>query len=269
MWKVPKALRLPGLTVLVAGAALSLGAQTLTPAAVAAPAAPAPRHAAVMVAPNKTGGLDCNGLSPIQHPVKADMACADPRGPSIWGGRFFENGHYIGHDEPSMRFVSSRPGSGDNFSMNETMPADPAAMPTVKTPGHDVTHWFELSVAPWISTTVCDPNSAPLGVVQAGVRRQRAARQVPGWRPGVRGAAVLPARLRPVRGRDQLRQHALVLGADHRQPGVHRDRERLLQQQLHRAGELRVHPDQRRAHRAAQPAEVGPGHRARPTRTRC
>ena len=162
MWKVPKALRLPGLTVLVAGAALSLGAQTLTPAAVAAPAAPAPRHAAVMVAPNKTGGLDCNGLSPIQHPVKADMACADPRGPSIWGGRFSENGHYIGHDEPSMRFVSSRPGSGDNFSMNETMPADPAAMPTVKTPGHDVTHWFELSVAPWISTTVCDPNSAPL-----------------------------------------------------------------------------------------------------------
>jgi hypothetical protein len=162
MWKVPKALRLPGLTVLVAGAALSLGAQTLTPAAVAAPAAPAPPHAAVMVAPNKTGELDCNGLSPIQHPVKRDMACADPKGPSIWGGRFFENGHYIGHDEPSMRFVSSRPGSGDNFSMNETMPTDPLAMPTVKNPGHDVTHWFELSVAPWISTTVCDPNSAPL-----------------------------------------------------------------------------------------------------------
>ncbi|MGH3396340.1 MAG: hypothetical protein ACRDPO_16800 [Streptosporangiaceae bacterium] len=165
MWKVPKALRLPGLSVLVAGAALSLGTQTLTPAAVAAPAArhaSAARHPAVMVAPNKTGGLDCNGLSPIQHPVKADLACADPKGSSIWGGRFFENGHYIGHDEPSMRFVSSRPGSGSNFSMNETMPADPAAMPTVKKPGHDVTHWFELSVAPWISTTVCDPNSAPL-----------------------------------------------------------------------------------------------------------
>jgi hypothetical protein len=159
MSKVPKALRLPGLSVLVAGAVLSLGAQTLTPAAVAAPIV---RHAAVMVAPNKTGELDCNGLSPIQHPVKGDMACADPKGPSIWGGRFFENGHYIGHDEPSMRFLSSRPGSGDNFTMNETMPADPAAMPTVKTPGHDVTHWFELSVAPWISTTVCDPNSAPL-----------------------------------------------------------------------------------------------------------
>src|ERR1700722_6070877 len=159
MWKVPKALRLPGLSVLVAGAVLSLRPQTPTPAAVAAPIA---RHAAVMVAPNKTGGLDCNGLSPIQHPVKGDMACADPRGPSIWGGRFFENGHYIGHDEPSMRFVSSRPGSGSNFSMNETMPADPAALPTVKTPGKDVTHWFELSIAPWISTTVCDPNSAPL-----------------------------------------------------------------------------------------------------------
>ena len=29
-------------------------------------------------------------------------------------------------------------------------------------PGRDVTHWFELSVAPWFSTDVCDPNSAPL-----------------------------------------------------------------------------------------------------------
>ena len=29
-------------------------------------------------------------------------------------------------------------------------------------PGRDVTHWFELSIAPWFSTTVCDPHSAPL-----------------------------------------------------------------------------------------------------------
>ena len=158
MWKVPKALRLPGLSVLVAGAALALGAQALTPAAMAAPAA---GHSTIWVAPNKTGEIDCNGLSPIQHSVKRDMACADPRGSAIWGGRFFENGHYIGHDEPSMRFVSSRPGSGSDFTMSEKMPADPAAAPTVKTPGHDVTDWFELSVAPWISTTVCDPNSAP------------------------------------------------------------------------------------------------------------
>jgi hypothetical protein len=35
-------------------------------------------------------------------------------------------------------------------------------MPTVARPGRDVTHWFELSVAPWFSTDVCDPHSAPL-----------------------------------------------------------------------------------------------------------
>ena len=57
------------------------------------------------VPPNPAGELDCNGLSPIQTALKADLACADPRG--SWGGRFYENGSYIGHDEPSVRF--SRP----------------------------------------------------------------------------------------------------------------------------------------------------------------
>ena len=88
------------------------------------------------------------------------MICAHPRGGD--GGRFEDNGHYIGHDEPSFRFISNVKGSGRNFTINETLPKDPVADPTVKKPGHDVTHWFELSVAPWISTTVCDPNSAPM-----------------------------------------------------------------------------------------------------------
>jgi hypothetical protein len=119
----------------------------------------APTHPQVFT-PNSMGGLDCNGLSPIQRPVKNGMMCADPRGGD--GGRFFENGHYIGHDEPSFRFLSNVKGSGRNFKINETLPVDPAGKPTVKTPGKDKTHWFELSVAPWISTTVCDPNSAPI-----------------------------------------------------------------------------------------------------------
>src|SRR5580700_12199109 len=112
------------------------------------------------VPPNPAGELDCNGLSPIQAGVKDDLACADPRG--SWGGRFYENGRYIGHDEPSVRFLSSTPGSGNDFSITETLPVDPSAAPTVADPGHDVTDWFELSVAPWFSTVVCDPNSAPL-----------------------------------------------------------------------------------------------------------
>src|SRR5262249_7024873 len=111
------------------------------------------------VRPDQAGELDCNGLSPIQRPVKPNLACADPRGPA--GGRAYENGHYIGHDEPSVRFISSRPGSGNNITITEILPRDPAARPTVKTPGHDVTHWFELANAPWFSTAVCDPNSLP------------------------------------------------------------------------------------------------------------
>lgn len=56
-----------------------------------------PRGMHAEVAPRATGELDCNGLSPIQHAVKDNLACADPKG-SI-GGRFYENGHYIGHDD--------------------------------------------------------------------------------------------------------------------------------------------------------------------------
>jgi hypothetical protein len=154
--------------VLTIAAVLSLGAQGLATAATGHPAAaghPASAAARAIahpgtIKPRSVGELDCNGLSPIQRPVKGAVMCKDPRG--SWGGRFYENGHYIGHDEPSVRFLSSRPGSGSNFTMNESLPKDPGRRPTVKNPGHDRTHWFELSIAPWISTTVCDPNSAPL-----------------------------------------------------------------------------------------------------------
>jgi hypothetical protein len=112
------------------------------------------------VKPGRLGELDCNGFSPIQRPVKLGLACADPRG--SYGGRFLDNGHYIGHDEPSVRFLSTRPGSGNNFSITENLPRDPTALPTVRAPGKDVTHWFELTTAPWFSIDLCDPNSAPL-----------------------------------------------------------------------------------------------------------
>jgi hypothetical protein len=112
------------------------------------------------VRPNKIGELDCNGLSPVQRPVKHAILCQDPRGSDA--GRFEENGHYIGHDEPSVRFLSAQPGSGDNTTLTERLPVEPAALPTVRHPGRDVTHTFELTVAPWLSTTVCDPQSTPM-----------------------------------------------------------------------------------------------------------
>ena len=128
---------------------------------------PAPASAAVTYAPQPYGELDCNGLSPVQHPVRASMDCTDVRGSSstatayTWAGRFYDNGRYIGHDEPDMTFLSDMPGTGDNVTWTETLGSDPSSAPTVATPGKDVSHWFELSVAPWFSMTMCDPDSYP------------------------------------------------------------------------------------------------------------
>ncbi|MGE5132641.1 MAG: hypothetical protein ACM32E_06985 [Gemmatimonadota bacterium] len=113
------------------------------------------------VKPNKLGELDCNGWSPIQQPVRRTMACTDPHGSAATGGRFYDNGWYIGHDEPDLRFVSPQPGSGNDVTWNETLGADPAAAPTTGSPGSDVTHYLELSAAPWFSMTMCDPQSYP------------------------------------------------------------------------------------------------------------
>ena len=112
MRKLWQAHRLSALAVLVAGAALSLAAQGLVAAATASSAG-TPGAAASAVRPRAVGGLDCNGLSPIQRPAQARH---DVRRPA-WhdGGRFVENGHYIGHDEPSFRFLSNLKGSGRNI----------------------------------------------------------------------------------------------------------------------------------------------------------
>lgn len=147
--------RVPGRTWLIAAAGVSLLAgQAL--AGVTANAAPVAHG----VRPNAVGELDCNGHSTIQRSVKPTLLCTDIRGLTPYH-RFYDNGHYVGHDEPSIRFLSNRPGSGNNVTFTERLPRDPAAMPTVTHPGHDVTHWFELSIAPWFGMSICDPRSYP------------------------------------------------------------------------------------------------------------
>ncbi|HEY2442150.1 MAG TPA: hypothetical protein VGI31_03360 [Streptosporangiaceae bacterium] len=153
--------RLFGLVLLIAAGALALATMSLVGSGTArAQGAAAGAKPGAGVAPRATGEIDCNGLSPVQRPVKAGIMCEDPRGPEA--GRFTENGHYIGHDEPSVRLISDQPGSGSNVTVNERLPVDPGALPTVKHPARDVTHWFELSIAPWLSIDVCDPHSTPL-----------------------------------------------------------------------------------------------------------
>ena len=83
--------RLSALSALLVTAALSLAAQGLVTTAAASTAGrvavtastasaarPAARPGAVR--PRAVGGLDCNGLSPVQRPARPGMMCADPRG---------------------------------------------------------------------------------------------------------------------------------------------------------------------------------------------
>jgi hypothetical protein len=116
--------------------------------------------------PASQGELDCNGFSPVQKPLRenecADIRGADTTNANTWGGRFYDNGHYIGHDEPNTDFLSSAPGSGNNVTWTVTLGKNPKAAPTDVDPGHDVTNWFELTPAPWFSMALCDPNSFPL-----------------------------------------------------------------------------------------------------------
>ncbi len=113
---------------------------------------------AAHVRPNAVGELDCNGFSPIQRSAKPTLVCADP---ALGHQRFEDHGHYIGHDEPSLRFISSKPGSGSDVTWTERLPVEPRALPTTGHPGSDVTHTFELSLAPWFSMNLCDPKSDP------------------------------------------------------------------------------------------------------------
>jgi hypothetical protein len=130
----------------------------------------APKASASATKPTvqKFGLLDCNGHSLIETSLRASSACTDIRGipdehtANNWNDRFFDNGHYIGHDEPDLTFDSAVPGSGNNVTWVETVGTDPSAAPTDAHPGHDVTDWFEITPAPWDSMMLCDSDSYPL-----------------------------------------------------------------------------------------------------------
>jgi hypothetical protein len=98
------------------------------------------------------GNLDCNGYSQIQKPLKSSyLPCTDFY---LWGGRGYDNSHYIGHDEPSVGFFSNVPGSGNNMQWDITLPTS-RPLPAVQT--------FQLTIAPWFAMAICDPNSFPGG----------------------------------------------------------------------------------------------------------
>ncbi|HEX9034309.1 MAG TPA: hypothetical protein VF834_20890 [Streptosporangiaceae bacterium] len=125
------------------------------------------------VAPNKVNMLDCNGWSKAYKSVNPYFKgkCVDPHGPlssSQWGvssapgakhlTRFVDNGHYVGHDEPSVKFISSAANSGNTMTYFMQMPKDPVAKATNN---GKVVDYAELSPAPWFGLPLCDPLSYP------------------------------------------------------------------------------------------------------------
>jgi hypothetical protein len=99
--------------------------------------------------------LDCNMTA-------LEQLCTDPHGKLYDGhlARFRDpqTGQYVGHDEPSVKFISSRPGSGNTMSYGMQLATDPAKAPTAS---GSVTHYAELSPAPWFGLPICDSKSYP------------------------------------------------------------------------------------------------------------
>jgi hypothetical protein len=157
-------------------AVASVGLATASQAATAAPAKTAASGAGVtttaarpQVKPNKVNNLDCNGYSTKYQSLRkgGKMNCTDPMrlhkvtydGKSVLRGyRFQDNGHYIGHDEPSVKFISHVAGTGNTMSYLTKLPVDPRRQPTAS---GSVTDYSELSIAPWFGLPMCDPGSYP------------------------------------------------------------------------------------------------------------
>jgi hypothetical protein len=120
-----------------------------------------PAGASASVAPNATNNLDCNAWSASYQSARPAMKelCTDPI--AVINGkatRFLDNGWYVGHDEPSVKFISSQPGSGNTMTYTMRLPTDPRKAPTAD---GSVTDYGELSVAPWFGLPICDPKSYP------------------------------------------------------------------------------------------------------------
>jgi hypothetical protein len=71
----------------------------------------------------------------------------------------FGDGHYIGHDEPSMLFYGTTPGAGNDNTYLLRLPKDPPAQP--KQDGSGATWNFQLHPAFWFGMAMCDDQSAP------------------------------------------------------------------------------------------------------------
>jgi hypothetical protein len=146
-------LLIPALGLAVVGQLALAGSATAATAAKTA--------VATSVAPNPVNELDCNGWSAKYGTVRhlAGDLCTDPKGEANGKpARYVDNGWYVGHDEPSVKFISNAPGSGNTMTYLAKVPVDPRKAPAAN---GSVTNYGQLSVAPWFGLPICDPNSYP------------------------------------------------------------------------------------------------------------
>jgi hypothetical protein len=106
------------------------------------------------------GNLDCNGYSPIQAPLRQSMMCTEVEQANSTNG-YLDNGWYVGHDEPTVEFISNTPGSGNSAQYQLTLPTEPSLAPS-GSPSGPV--WdFQLTPAFWFGMVLCDTQSWPEG----------------------------------------------------------------------------------------------------------
>jgi hypothetical protein len=96
--------------------------------------------------PGLPPGLSCHDNGALCIGLDADDSVG-------YGGR------YVGHDEPSLLFYSSAPGSGNSMVYLVQLPKEPPTPP--KQDGTGGTYNFQLHGAFWLGMVLCDNQSAP------------------------------------------------------------------------------------------------------------
>jgi hypothetical protein len=87
--------------------------------------------------------------------VQRPQMCTEATDPWSWNGYAYPSGH----DEPSLLFYSTVPGSGNSNQYRLTLPTDPVAPPSQN--GTGSTWNFQLHPAFWFGMAMCDDQSAP------------------------------------------------------------------------------------------------------------
>ena len=123
-----------------------------------------PATATTSVTPNAVNNLDCNGYSQTYQSIRPAMKelCTDPfEYRNGWAYHAVDNGRYVGHDEPSVKFISNSPGTADQMTYVMQLAADPHGQPSISASGPITSNYAELSPAPWFGLPICDPQSYP------------------------------------------------------------------------------------------------------------